>query len=354
MKTFFAWLLAAIVLLLLFATVLPLLEAKDWWIRALGFPRMQVAILSVIVAAILVAFYRRSLRARITIVLLLIAAIYQFFEIVPYTALARVETRSATRNAPQRSVGLMIANVLMRNRNIEAFARQVRACNPDVILAVETDEWWARSVQFLEKLYPHVVREPLSNTYGMVLLSRRPLSDVQVRYLVEDSIPSIRATIEMPSGEKIDLYGLHPRPPIPGSDSDQRDAELIIAAREIRQRNRPAIVAGDLNDVAWSETTELFQEISGMLDPRIGRGMYNTFHADYFFLRYPLDHIFHTNHFRLIEMRRLEAIGSDHFPIYAALSYEPENIESQPRPSMDGEDVRDAEENVREGRDGDR
>jgi endonuclease/exonuclease/phosphatase (EEP) superfamily protein YafD len=354
MKTFFGWLLAAIVLLVLFSTVLPLFEAKEWWIRAVGFPRMQVAILALLVAAILYAFYRRNRIARLTMALLVLCALYHFIEIYPYTPLAREQTRVATRNAPQRSISLMIANVLMRNRNIEAFAREVRNSSPDVIIAVETDEWWARSVGFLEHLYPHVIREPLANTYGMIVLSRRPLRDVQVRHLIEDSIPSIRATVEMPSGETFDLYALHPRPPIPGSNSDQRDAELILAAREVRARKRPAIVAGDLNDVAWSRTTALFQEISGMLDPRIGRGMYNSFHADYFFLRYPLDHIFHTNQFRLIEIRRLESIGSDHFPIYAALSFEPENAAAQPQPQPEREDVEDAQENVREGRDGDR
>jgi hypothetical protein len=60
--------------------------------------------------------------------------------------------------------------------------------------------------------------------------------------------------------------------------------------------------------------------------------MFNTFHADYFLIRFPLDHIFHSAHFRLIEMRRLEHIGSDHFPFYAALSFKPQKDSSQEPP----------------------
>lgn len=62
--------------------------------------------------------------------------------------------------------------------------------------------------------------------------------------------------------------------------------------------------------------------ISGLLDPRIGRGMYNTFHADYWFMRWPLDHLFHSDHFKLKSVKRLPGFGSDHFALFTELVYE--------------------------------
>ena len=108
------------------------------------------------------------------------------------------------------------------------------------------------------------------------------------------------------------------------------------------------IVLGDLNDVAWSRTNYLFKNICGLLDPRIGRGFFNTFHAGYPFIRFPLDHFFHTNHFRLLELKRLESFGSDHFPVLIALSHEPDAEVEQEELEPDAEEVNEAEEKIQE------
>lgn len=223
----------------------------------------------------------------------------------------------------------------------------MREVDPDVVLAVETDGWWAEHLHVLEADYPHVIVQPQGNHYGMHFFSRLELGAPAVRFLVEDDIPSIRVTIKLRSGEFIKFFGLHPRPPEPKQDTDERDAELLMVGKEVRACDLPAIVAGDLNDVAWSNSTRLFQKVSGLVDPRRGRGMFSTFHASFPLLRWPLDHVFHDKRFTLVRLQRLRSIGSDHFPVLAELQLEPFAADKQAILEADQDDMKDASRRIR-------
>jgi endonuclease/exonuclease/phosphatase (EEP) superfamily protein YafD len=182
----------------------------------------------------------------------------------------------------------------------------------------------------------------------MLLYSKFNLLDSEVRFLIEEDIPSFYTKIKLGNGKVIELYCLHPTPPVPGENdrSTERDAELFLVGKEAKKSKYPIIVAGDLNDVAWSYTTKLFQKISGLLDPRIGRGLFNTFNAKYPFLRWPLDHVFHSNHFKVVKLKRLPHFDSDHFPIFVHLNLEPNATIEQEEPTADIDEIEEAQEKI--------
>ena len=309
------------------ATALPFIRTENAWVRMFDFPRTQVLIggFCTIVISLFFLGDEHDIIGYGVLGLLLLCVLYQGYRMYPYTRFASQQVLTSARPHPEVRFSLLISNVLQENRNAEKYLEIVRAANPDILLAVETDTWWTTQLETLANEYAYTVKHPLDNCYGMLLFSRLKLVEPTVQHLIDEDIPSIHTKIELRSKEVIALHCLHPRPPRPdqGQDATERDAELLIVGREVKAAGKPALVAGDLNDVAWSSTTTLFQKISGLLDPRVGRGMYNTFNAHNPLLRWPLDHVFHSAHFRLVTLKKLPYFGSDHFPMYIELSYKP-------------------------------
>jgi endonuclease/exonuclease/phosphatase (EEP) superfamily protein YafD len=301
-------------------TLLPIIETDEWWVRLWDYPRLQLAALLVFALVALVAIGPREGRAFwIAIGVGLAALGWQLWQVASYVPGWPVELKSTDNCEPGRQVRLLNANVLMTNRDYGALLHLVRRTEPDVVLLLEPGMEWEEVVRPLYPAYPYRVSQPLPNTYGLILLSRLPLVAQEVRYLLQPHVPSVKTGLQLRSGEVVDFHGVHPEPPYPGDDSGERDAELVQVGREVRANGRAAIVMGDLNDVAWSHSSRLFRRVSGMLDPRVGRGPYPTFPSNLSWLAWPLDHIFVTPHFRLIGIDRLPDIGSDHRPMLFSL-----------------------------------
>lgn len=347
------WALVAVGSLLVLATFLPVIRRGEWWFRVFDFPRSQMAVLLAAVLAAGPVALEPSRPAELGFLLAVTAAlVWQLRRIFPYTPLASVQVKRAHGCDAAHRLRLLTANVLMTNRRAEAFLELVRRCDPDIVLVLEGDGWWDEKLKALDGEYPHALKRPADDTYGLHFFSRLELGSPELRFLVEDRAPSVRTRLRLRSGDWVDFYGVHPTPPTPGQHAHERDAELMIVGREVKAAGRPAIVAGDLNDVAWSHTTRLFQRVSGLLDPRIGRGLYGTFHARLPGLRWPLDHVFHDGSFMLVALRRLSYIGSDHFPVLIELCYRPSAAAIHDTPTADQEDRIEAAEKIEEGREG--
>lgn len=333
------------------ATWLPLWRNPHWSVRSLDFPRLQLAALAVLLMIaqfVFLDFGRVHSWALIGVTAGALAT--QLWWILPYTVIWRKEVKEAPQPSPEHTLTILTSNVLTPNRNAEALLALVEEHQPDVLVTLESDAWWGDQLSVLESEMPYTIKCPLDNLYGMHVFSRLPLHEAKVRYLIEEQVPSMHALAELRSGERVGIHFVHPAPPSPteNDESTERDAELVIVARSIAERNEPVIVTGDLNDVAWSPTTRLFRKISGLLDPRVGRGFYNTFHADFRLLRWPLDHLFHSHHFTLESITRLPSIGSDHYPLLTRLVFAPAHGQDQEPLQPDSDDRSWAQEIARD------
>jgi len=333
--------------LLIAFTLLPLIKNDYWIFRIFDYPRLQKFFLSCLCLVLLGCCFDSSnmLRCILTIAMLL-NVVYLLFIIAPFTPIGKKQVLRVASQIEGQHLSLMIANVYQDNTNYLGCLKEISKVTPDVILLLETDEKWEKELRQLDADYPFTVKVPIGNTYGMLLYSKLELSGAEVKYLVEKDVPSIHTKMILPGGKEIQFYAVHPTPPVPSENprATERDKELLLVADLAKASALPVVVAGDLNDVAWSHTTELFLKMSGLLDPRRGRGFFNSFHAHYPFLRFPLDHAFISTEFKLISIRRLSNFNSDHFPIFIEIQFEEKAAAQQDSMQPDSGEVQEAQE----------
>lgn len=359
--------LALFSLALVCSTAIPLIHTDQWWVRIFDFPRVQISVLIGLALAAYVAlsfWHRMRIWEYALAAMVVLSLIWQLIAIAPYTALYPNEMSESRQENDSNRISLLVYNVRYDNREVKALLKLIRDTDPDIVLLSEPTHWWFDQLEGLEDDYPHTIFQPQENHYGMLLYSKLELEESEVRFLIEPEIPSFRTKVRLRSGTPVTLYGVHPRPPgldLPEeeedegederADSDMRDAELMLVAKEVKELGEtPVIVAGDFNDVAWSHTTHLFQRTGGLLDPRVGRGLMNTFDTRSRLFRYPLDHAFASEHFLLVELRRLPDIGSDHFPLFVVLDYDHDASIENEEPRSDADDEQEAEEAIDKGK----
>ena len=346
------WTCAILGGLIVAGTLLSITPLSPWWARVWDFPRLQIAVLAPVLA---VGYVLASLPGGfsswnwVLVALLAATALWQLYRIRPYTPLGKKQVERSRAYDKPGVIRVVVSNVLTPNREFGRWQAVVGREHPDVIAAAEVDQWWCDRIdEAFGEEYPHSVKCPLDNLYGLAVWSRLPLEDGGVEFIVQDDIPSIHGKLTMADGTVVRFHCLHPRPPVPPEhgSSQPRDAELVIVGRRIGQfrdeGGGPTLVFGDLNDVAWSRSTDLFIKLSHLLDVRLGRGFYNTFSANSRIMRFPLDHVFISPEFRLVEMRVLDHVGSDHFPVSVTLSHEPDAERTQKPDRADAGEQREA------------
>ena len=279
---------------------------------------------------------------------LLVSAIYLLWVIIPYTVIGKKMIDEVKLRPDEKPLDIMVYNVLQYNEEYQKLVDLLKKRNPDIVFLLETNKKWMESIKEATDEYQYKIEVPLENTYGLLFYSKLPVKHQEINYLISDEIPSIVADIEY-NKQTIRMYGLHPTPPVPqeNEESTERDAEILLIGKKAKEYQKASIVFGDLNDVAWSRTTRLFLKTSKMLDPRRGRGMFSTFHANYWFLRWPLDHFFLSSQFRLVEMIREPHIGSDHYPISIKVVLRSDDISGEFE--LNQEEKIEVEEKIEEG-----
>ena len=136
--------------LLVVLTLLPLWKNPVWWVRGLDFPRLQLCVLAfaLLLAQALLLSYSEPLQVLISALAIFCLA-YQAWWIIPYTRLWRSEVKTAVPGRDKPRIRVMAANVLTPNRQTDKLKALVREYRPDILVTLETDQWWEDQLEEL-------------------------------------------------------------------------------------------------------------------------------------------------------------------------------------------------------------
>ncbi len=335
MSRIIAWITGLALLGLGTMSLLPLVDTDAWWVRYLDFPRLQFSALLLLVWAVfaLTGAWRRGAGRWLTL-LTLLALGYHGYRLWPYQPLAQIAAPTVATCAPGDRLSILVANLKRDNRQDGAALAMLRDQDPDLFLAMETGPWWEAALAPLDARYPHAAKHLPENAthYGMHLFSKLPLEKIDIRLPFGSDTPMIFAEVVHPAA-RLQFIGVHPRPPLAFSQSTTlRDATLLLAGREAWAAPLPSIVAGDLNAAPWERTARRMLRLGGLVDPRQGRGPMSSFHAQQWWMTWPLDTVMWRPGPGLLNFEVLPDIGSDHFPVRADLCLTGGAVQQPPRP----------------------
>ena len=354
------WSAVVLVGVLALLMIAPFIRTGQWFVRMWDFPRLQLAALTVVPAIPLLVLIARNahvLESMIVLGLLVIMALWGLALFLPYSRFWRKDVGDLAPAGNGSTITFLVANICYESDQYREMSKTIAEAGADVLLLIEVNDTWRRKLEELSTEYEHRIEDISGEGLGLALWSKLPLKDSRIDHIIEERRPSIFADIELPDGREINFVGLHPTPPglrdstgEERRDSRVRDGELVLLAKYMAEQPRKNwVVAGDFNDVAWSHTTRLFRRLSGLLDPRIGRALLNTYHAAYPLLRYPVDHLFVAPGFAIGGLERVRLPGSDHFGVLGKLHLEPLAETESADPEDDAEDREEAAEAVEEG-----
>ena len=219
---------------------------------------------------------------------------------------------------PLPPLELVSANLLRSNPDKSLAVAWLRDRRPDVAVLLEVDAAWAAGLSSLDGIYPHRVVEPRGDNFGLAVLSRWPLADPVVTTFGGTPYPCIVATVRF-RGRDVRLFAIHPHPPKSAAQAAALRAQLEAVAAAAATATRPCIVAGDFNATPWSVSYRAFADRSGLRDTAAGRGVQPTWNVLLPAPRIPIDHVFASSDVVVIRRAVGPDLGSDHFPVEAAL-----------------------------------
>jgi endonuclease/exonuclease/phosphatase (EEP) superfamily protein YafD len=216
-------------------------------------------------------------------------------------------------------VRIASANLRYDNHEHAGLINELEHVDADIIVLEEvTPSWWhAIARSSLVTSYPVSVKELRDDPGGMAVLSRHPVTDVEVHRA--GGWPIITATA-MLGGRPVHLLGVHLVAPLETFERNQRAQRSITTIA--RHLERPRLLVGDFNASPYNRWLQQLSDL-GLRDAHesVGRPFATTWpNGRHLLPPLLLDHLLADPTIVPIRVREGRGAGSDHRPIVVDLA----------------------------------
>lgn len=268
--------------------------------------RLQMAAGTLLVAG-LAALVRMHSQAVLLAVLAVTNAAFLADYVLPGTGKAQPQTAS---------LRLLSLNVSRRNVDFSALHTLIDEMRPDVVGLMEVNNAWLESLRYLEPAYPYRILRPQDGYFGLAILSRLPLRELDWSPLAFEEVQTA-IVAELTIGEQpVTLVLSHVQAPLTPTQARSRNRQLESLAEIFRENpHGEGILLGDLNITPWSPYFATLETETELLNAARGEGYRGTWPVQPFIFRIPIDHCLLSAGFQVRRIRTGPDIGSDHLPL---------------------------------------
>jgi len=279
-------------------TLAPLMREHSVLMDFLAHFLVQSAVLSVAIGLCLLT-YRRWVGTGLVALCLIVQA-----------SLLQPDFLAASAAHPTpTSVRVLFSNVWTRNRQLEAYAEQIRAHDPDIVVLAELNARTTVLIDELGSTYPYSVDCLQHWACDSVVLSRLPIVEDLSGWSGDHRVATSAARIAAPFGPFV-VAGVHLDRPLPPRRLQRQEHQVDGLVTLLASIDSPLLLVGDFNASPWGRLLPSLASKTGL---ELAWGLEGTWPAQAPWpMRIPIDHALTGRGLALLDREVVRLPGSDH------------------------------------------
>lgn len=215
--------------------------------------------------------------------------------------------------APQFRIACLNFTSLPLEKDVHYLTKYLTKDSADVLCIQEaTPEWTVSLDSIMSTKYPYRFQYLRADFYGLVILSKYPLQDIDT--LLYENVPIVHACIEIPNiPKKIQFFSMRLVPDMEMNSRNIIQHQLSLAGQYIQDNcmKKSVFAIGDFSLMQWDTDIQAFKKSSRLLSSRydVDENMFGTY----------TDHIFHSPDFESIRFRHIK--NGEHLGVMGIYQY---------------------------------